>query len=207
MLYIEYYDGMMITFVTTQTLAGSTVIGRVLPLARELAKDHEVHVLVHGKVPENSDDQVHFHATGQDPFTRTSAGKKRLQGIALVLRLTWNAIQSALTLSSLKPDVIIITKSLPENVLGTWLAKLIAAPKKVILDVDDFELTANVTTSLIQRAAIHWAERTGAKLADQIVTATPFLSRPLRTTYTRQEASHDDSNRSHSAERARPHKF
>jgi glycosyltransferase involved in cell wall biosynthesis len=46
---------------------------------------------------------------------------------------------------------------------------------RIILDVDDFELTANVLTSINQRAVIHAAERLGARIAYSIVTATPFL--------------------------------
>lgn len=161
---------MTIAFVTTQTLQGSTVIGRVLPLAKELAKNHEVTILGHGDGPEN------WHNSGQDPFRRTPAGKKRLSGLALVWRLKLNAFIAALKLIQLKPDVIIIVKSLPENVFAVRLATLFYNPKKTILDVDDFELTANALSSIWQRAAVHWAERAGARLADQIVTASPFLS-------------------------------
>ena len=46
---------------------------------------------------------------------------------------------------------------------------------RVILDVDDFELTANKLKSWLQRAAIHWSERVGSRLADVIVVASPFL--------------------------------
>ena len=42
---------MKIAFVTTQTLAGSTNIGRILPLAEQLSADHDVHVLVHQNAP------------------------------------------------------------------------------------------------------------------------------------------------------------
>lgn len=174
---------MKIAFVTTQSLTGSTIIGRVLPLAEELAQKNEVHVLVHKFSAKTADppnwrahSKFYIHFTGQDPFRRTPHGKKRFRGLALITRLKLNAMQSSLKLISLKPDVIIIIKSLPENVLATRLASLIKKPKKIILDVDDFELTANQLTSLTQRAAVHWAQRAGSKLADHIVTATPFLS-------------------------------
>ena len=182
---------MKITFVTTMSVQGSTVIGRVMPLAKELAKKHQAHILVHhfsspgacppywreGEVSEPSEDGgVVVEAVGRDPFSKTPAGKKRLSGFRLIARLKFNAFKAALKLISLKPDVIIIVKPLPENVFAVRLATLCFKPKKVILDVDDFELTANVLTSLLQRAAVHWAERAGARIADHIVTASPFLS-------------------------------
>lgn len=177
---------MKIAFVTTQGLAGSTVIGRILPLAEEFAKKHEVYVLGHSTPSSlplaKGEKKWGWVPVGKDPFLKTPRGKKRLSGISLIIRLKWNAIFSALKLIQLRPEIIIIAKSLPENVLAVWL--YIRAIRvfnsrhscRVILDVDDFELTANVTSSLIQRAAIHWAERTGAQLADHIITATPFLS-------------------------------
>lgn len=166
---------MKIALVTTQSLSGSTIIGRVLPLTEELSKTHEVHVLVHGS-SNTSSKTYRLHSAGLDPFRRSPSGKQRQRGFALGLTMLTNAITATMKLAFLKPDVIIIVKSLPENVLAAWLASFIAYPKKIILDVDDFELTANVTTSWAQRAAIHWAERAGAKLAHHIVAATPFLS-------------------------------
>lgn len=174
---------MKIAFLTTQEVTGSTVVGRVLPLARELAKEHEVTVLVHKSSSTNpktplktSDVDVQCLTFGRDPFIRTASGKRRLKGITLVGRLKLNAALAAVELFRIKPDVIVITKSLPESVLAAWFAKLIFLPKATfILDVDDFELTANELSSPLQRAAVHWAQRAGAHIAQHIVAATPFL--------------------------------
>ncbi|MEK7556528.1 MAG: glycosyltransferase [Patescibacteria group bacterium] len=167
---------MKIAFITTQGLAGSTLAGRVLPLAKELSQKHEVHILAHGKSSQGSHAGVQVHFIGTDPFQKTASGKKRQRGVPLVLTILTNAIVGSMKLTSLKPDAVVIVKSLPENVLATQLALLVNKLKRVILDVDDFELTANVTSSWTQRAAIHWAERASAKIADHVVTATPFLS-------------------------------
>jgi len=178
---------MKIAFVTTLGLDGSTIIGRVLPLAEQLAKNHDVSVLVHksnDKIPDSpatagsrrGGEKFQILITGKDPFKRSPSGKRRATGLALIFRLKLNAFQTALKLVQLKPDTIIIVKPLPENVLAVALATLIIKPNQIILDVDDFELTANVLSSLTQRAAIHASERLGARLANHIITATPFLS-------------------------------
>lgn len=177
---------MKIAFLTTQTLTGSTVVGRVLPLAREMSKKHEIHILVHEGDQVQAGTLIQFHEVGKDPFIRTASGKKRLKGIALIGRLKLNAFQAAAQLFHIQPDVVIIEKSLPENVLAAWIAKIIFIPRaRWILDVDDFELTSNKLSSPLQRAAIHWAQRAGAKIASQIVTVTPFLE-----DYFRQLAPH-----------------
>lgn len=168
---------MKILFLTTQTLEGSTVVGRVLPLAEELAKKHEVHVLVHRSVLDSpvkpANDNIKIREFGHDPFTHTKHGKKRLRGFRLIWQMKRNAWAAFLQLRRIRPDVLVIVKPLPENVLAAWMYG--RRKTKIILDVDDFELAANKLTSIWQRAAIHWSERTGAKLADTIITASPFL--------------------------------
>lgn len=167
---------MIITFATTMSSRGSTVLGRVFPLARQITGQHQTHVLVLGH-----DEQAHNNSTvqtysiGREPFTRTPQGKKRLNGLPLVLHLFSVSLKTTFALWRLKPAVVVIVKPLPHNVLGVWLWSLFNRDKKIILDVDDFELTANVLTSCTQRAAIHWAERVGANLADTIICASPFL--------------------------------
>ncbi|MBI1833820.1 MAG: glycosyltransferase [Candidatus Andersenbacteria bacterium] len=167
---------MNIAFVTTQTIEGSTVLGRVLPLAQQLAHNHSVHVLVHG--PDSTSKILSpiykIHVVGADPFVKGDGGKKRLAGIFLLLRMKWNAIFATIRLLKIRPDVVVIVKSLPESVLVGWLYSLLRK-SFLVLDADDFELTANKLTSIWQRAAVHWAERTGAKIAKVIVTASPFL--------------------------------
>jgi glycosyltransferase involved in cell wall biosynthesis len=170
---------MKIAFVTTQTLAGSTNIGRILPLARELARRHEVHLLAH-KGRRATPRGVRVHITGQDPFIRTAQGKRRLSGARLLLRLKLNTLRAAFTLIKLKPQAIVISKSLPESVFAAWLASTLLRRTRIILDVDDFELTANQLSSLNQRAAIHAAERIGARSAHAIAAASPFLQDHFR---------------------------
>lgn len=160
---------MKIAFATTLSPQGSTNIGRVFPLASELEKlGHECHVLLLNETTAEK-----HHVVGQEPFTRTAAGKKRLGPVGLVFNQLQIAIKTAATLRRLRPDVVVVIKSLPANTLGVWLGK---GQAKVILDVDDFELMSNQLSSFLQRAAIHWAERTGAKIAQAITAATPFLS-------------------------------
>ncbi|MFH1353907.1 MAG: glycosyltransferase family 4 protein [bacterium] len=165
---------MTIVFATTMSPRGPTVIGRVLPLANQLADQGQVHVLVLGKNQKTSP-HIKLHSVGREPFTRTTQGKIRLTGLPLAFHLFVVAVKTAASLYYLKPDVVIIVKSLPHNVLGVWLWSLFNKDKKIILDVDDFELTANVLTSFTQRAAIHWAERVGANLSSIVVCASPFL--------------------------------
>ena len=165
---------MTIAFATTMSTRGSTVIGRVMPLAEQFAKHHQVHVLVLNE-SKKSDNNIHLHTVGQEPFIRTKQGKTRLTSLPLIFCLLTIALKTTITLFRISPDAVIIVKSLPHNVLGVWLWSLFNKNKKIILDVDDFELTANILTSINQRAAIHWAERVGANLAETIVTASPFL--------------------------------
>ena len=169
---------MKIVFATTQNTAGSTVIGRISPIASFLAKNNDVHLLLldtrHKSKPNKTN--LHYHSVGQEPFQRTPDGKRRLSGIRLIIQLKINAIRTCLALFKINPDTVVIVKPLPHNVAGVWLWRLFNQNKKIVLDVDDFELTANVLTSLTQRAAIHWAERTSAKMASTIITATPFLT-------------------------------
>jgi glycosyltransferase involved in cell wall biosynthesis len=166
-----------IAFATTQNTSGSTVIGRITPIVSLLSKQHSVHLLLLGTQPNKTNNSnLHYHSVGQEPFKRTSSGKRRLGGIRLIARLKLNAFLTTVALFKINPDVVVIVKSLPHNVAGVWLWHLFNPNKKIILDVDDFELTANVLTSLTQRAAIHWAERTSAKISNIIVTATPFLT-------------------------------
>lgn len=166
-----------IAFLTTQEITGSTVVGRVLPLANKLAQQSEIHVLLHGKKSPTIK-EITTHITGLDPFTRTPTGKVRLNGFALITRMLSNAFQAAMRLRSIAPDAVVIVKALPENVLAIRIAKLFFfLPRhcKIILDVDDFELTANALSSALQRIVVHWASRSGSKLADNITVATPFL--------------------------------
>lgn len=168
---------MKIAFVTTQSLAGSTVVGRVLPLAEHLVEGNDVSVLVHkGPGGEAGYRRVTIRKSGVDPFVRTPSGKRRRRGMSLVLRMLLNAVLHAWQLVLLSPDMVVIVKVLPESVLATLLAQLFLRRVAVVIDVDDFELQANVLTSLLQRAAVHWAERRGATVARAVVCATPFLA-------------------------------
>ncbi len=167
--------------------------GRVMPLAREFGKmGHDVHVLglnsfvfsgkatnldrVDSPIKSANDKKTTWHCIGREPFERTKSGKRRLAGVALVFHLTVIALKTTVALYRVKPDVVIIVKTLPHNVMGVWLWSWVQRPEKIIADVDDFELTANKLTSFGQRAAVHWAERIAVSLADVIVTATPFVN-------------------------------
>ncbi len=173
---------MKLACITTQSLSGSTVVGRVLPLAGELAKKHKVHVIVHkgSSNPEKISDAIKVHYAGKNPFVTTVDGKVRHSGLRLILRIILNVLQSLGELIAIQPDAVIIVKPLPENVLAVWLWRLFNNKKKIIVDVDDFELMAQKLSSIWQRAVIHWSERTGAKMATHIVTATPFLQDHFR---------------------------
>lgn len=176
---------MKIVFATTQSPLQSTLIGRVMPLAEEFQKmGHEVTILVHDEnitTPSRSPlykeekSQPELKIIGSNPFARTVNGKKRHSGMYLIWTMKMNAIRAAWQLIKIKPNVIIIVKPLPENTLAVKIAKTFLRHPKIILDVDDFELEANHLTSLPQRAAIHWSERTSARLASHIAVATPFL--------------------------------
>src|SRR3989338_6282383 len=158
---------MKIALATTLSRQGSTTIGRVIPLAQQLASQHQVHVLW----PDANDSRpaIRFHHVGAEPFIRTAGAKRRLASIPLALSLLRLAFSTFVALLKIKPDLVIIVKTHPHNVLGVYLWSLFNS-RPIILDVDDFELTANQITSFAQRAAIHWAEHAGFRLARQIVT-------------------------------------
>lgn len=162
-----------IAFLTTLQMSASTVTGRVLPLAQELAKTHEVHMFVmDGNTIDIS--PVHIHVTGKEPFTRTPQGKTRLRGFALLWRMATNAITTGRAARAMHPDVVVMVKPLPQNVIATRLASVGRNPF-IIVDNDDFELAANQLTSIWQRAVIHWSERSAARLGNMFTVATPFL--------------------------------
>lgn len=165
---------MKIAFVTTQSSSGSTLIGRTLPIAEHLAQQYDVHLLAFIPVPKVP--RITCHPSGRNPFTRTSSGKKRLRSWALLANMIHSAFTINRHLWRINPSVVIIVKTLPHNVLGVRLWHIFHSGRRIIVDVDDFELTANHLTSLWQRAAIHWAQRAASRMASHIVTATPFLS-------------------------------
>jgi len=142
---------MKVAFITAQSLTGSTNIGRILPLARHLSEYHQVDILVHNGQGDKPNPKIKIHFTGRDPFTLTESGKQRLHGLALIMLMLVNVMKSSFKLVSLRPQVIVISKSLPETVLAAWLASKFIRPAKIILDIDDFELTANVVASLKER--------------------------------------------------------
>jgi len=167
---------MKIVFATPLSNHASTIIGRIRPLAAEFAvAGHEPHLLLVGEIESNSDAIIKEHSIGAEPFTRSDAGKKRLKGVLLIqnmLASAWNTWQK---LQDLQPDVVIISKPLPSNVLGVGLWRFFNSSGLIILDTDDFELTANQLGSILQRAAVHWSERKAARLADAVAAASPLL--------------------------------
>lgn len=165
---------MKVAICTTLNPGSSTLVGRILPLAHELSKKHTIHVIHLGD--STTQPPLTLHRVGVEPFSRTTHGKQRRRGLALVVALTMIAVRTAVALKRIRPDIIIISKPLPHNTLGVVLYRFFHPRIKIILDVDDFELTANHLTTLAQRAAIHWSERKSSALASQIVVATPFLS-------------------------------
>ena len=168
-----------IVFATAQSLEGSTTIGRIFPLAKELEKQGtECFVLALQSPASAARKNIYF--VGTLPFRKTEGGKKRLGGLALILNMLATALRTAWALFRLRPDVVIISKPLPANTLGVRLWSWTRPAAKIILDSDDFELTANKLSSIYQRAAIHWSERVAAKLAQAIVVASPFLSDHFR---------------------------
>lgn len=173
---------MNIVFLTTQSSTQSTLIGRVVPLAEECMRmGHGVKVFMHAEQKHKSGSSVFpgtaipIQYTGISPFTRFAEGKKRAKGIFLIMRMGANAIRAALGLFLERPDTIVIVKPLPENTLAVLLAKVFLWNTKIVLDVDDFELSANSLSSRAQRAAVHASERIAAMIASSIAVATPFL--------------------------------
>lgn len=167
---------MRVAFVTTQSATGSTILGRVLPLGEELARlGHDIDILLlrGSKLP---DSKVTFTLVGSEPFQRTARGKVRYRGWRLAAAMLMQSIRIWRGLWRSRPEVIVIVKPLPANSLGVYLFSLFHPRVPVVLDVDDFELTANVLTSFWQRAAVHWSARVATKLADHVVVATPFLA-------------------------------
>lgn len=170
---------MNIVFLTTQSCIQSTVIGRVIPLARQcVALGHRVVLLVHREKDEKESSDVkgmQVRVTGVNPFSRSTDGKKRARGLYLIWTMKLNAWRAVWALIIERPDVIVLVKPLPENTMAASIAKLFLWNTKIILDVDDFELFANSLSSLLERAAIHASERIATALSSHVVVATPFL--------------------------------
>jgi len=167
---------MKIAFATPLAATASTILGRTIPVAKELAAvGHDVHVLVLSGATQPTISDLTFHTIGNEPFIRTAAGKQRLSGLRLVSNMLGSAWRMAWHLRKLQPDVVILVKTLPTSVTGVWLWRLLGGRGRIILDMDDFELAANHLSSILQRAFVHLAERRAIALADSIVVATPFL--------------------------------
>lgn len=170
---------MKIVFATTQAPSGSTMIGRVLPLARYF-RQQGCTVTVLALRPAGHPTQPipsPFIPVGTEPFRRTPHGKERLRGTPLVANMLATTLRTARQLAKQRPDIVIVAKTLPHNVLGAYLyKKFLRGSALVIVDVDDFELVANTICSLKERAAIHAAERAAVQIASRIVAATPFLA-------------------------------
>lgn len=172
---------MTIAFITTQSLTGSTVAGRILPLASQLCRKATIFLYIHGEA--TPIEGITCRTIGDEPFIVTEAGKTRIKGIALLVHQLGNIIRTTKALIKDKPDTIVIVKPLPQNTAAVWLATFFYKPKHMILDCDDFELTANVLTSIIQRAAIHTSERLAGRLVGRVIAATPFLQDHARYLY------------------------
>lgn len=169
---------MKIAFVTTQSAVGSTVMGRIVPLALFISKHHEVHLFIHTTpgITLISLPTLQVHIIGNNPFVLSLTGKKRMRGGKLLMRIMQNVFGTVVALTRVDPHAVVIAKPLPQNVLAVRLWSQFQKKRTIVLDVDDFELSANVLRSLTQRAAIHWSERQGSVLANRIIAATPFLA-------------------------------
>lgn len=169
---------MIIAIATTLGRNGSTIIGRIMPLASQLVqRGHQVHVLLlDGPVASQAVNGVTLHSVGPEPYRRTPAGKEHLPLIQLIVTLLRIAFSTARTLRTIKPDIVIVSKALPHNVLGVELWHFLHRQAKIFLDSDDFELAVTATNSFLSRLAIHWAERRAALLSHRIIAATPFLA-------------------------------
>jgi glycosyltransferase involved in cell wall biosynthesis len=172
---------MKIVFLTTQSSVQSTLVGRVVPLAKQfITMGHTTLLLVHRekdskKKGQDSLEGVPVRITGVNPFSRSVGGKKRSKGFYLLWTMKINAWRAAWALVTERPDVIVLVKPLPENTLAAVLARPFLWNTKIVLDVDDFELFANNLSSLMERAAIHASERVATAISSHIVVATPFL--------------------------------
>lgn len=164
---------MNIAIVTAQSPHASTMIGRIFPLATALRMSHHVEIV--GLASAATQVPPHFHAVGAEPFVRTPQGKQRLRGWRLLLSMASAALKTAWKLGMINPAIVIISKPLPTTVAGVTLWRWFNRRAKIVLDVDDFELTANHLATLLQRAAVHWSERQAARLATLVVAASPFL--------------------------------
>lgn len=152
------------------------MLGRVLPLAEALTqRKHDVHVLGLSS-PATLSTTIPFYVVGNEPFKRTADGKIRHSGMRLLFTIGSAAIRTAWRLQKISPDAVVIVKPLPQNTFGVWLYRVFHPRVKIVLDVDDFELTANVLTSFTQRAVLHVCARLAVRISSHIVVATPFLS-------------------------------
>ncbi|MDP3997146.1 MAG: glycosyltransferase [bacterium] len=172
---------MRLVIVAAQDVTGSTAVGRILPLADYLTDPYEVHYIGlrdHTRPPIKTSDKIHIHYAGVVPFRRLPTGKTRLSGWKLLFNNAASSLRTAYIICRLNPGVIIISKPLPANTLGTYLARLWPSMRhcRVYLDADDFELTSNKLSSFLERAVLHASQRLAIKMSRVIFAATPFLA-------------------------------
>lgn len=173
---------MRITVVASQSLESSTMIGRIIPLLRELkllgvsseilALHHDYKSLENKKFKQ-SDIDVRY--VGQMAVVKKEDGNKEYKsGVRLLITVAYSTFKIFRSLLSVKSDILYVVKPHPQNLLPAVLVKLLRR-KKIILDSDDLETQANRTQSKLQCRVLGFTEKMGVKFSSAVIACSPFL--------------------------------
>ena len=174
---------MKITVVASQSLESSTMVGRIIPLLRELNQlgvKSDIIALHHDyrnldqRMLEQSGIVVKY--VGQMAVIKKADGSKEYRtGVRLLGTIFNSTGKIFINLLCSKSEIIYVVKPHPQNLLPAILVKLLRR-RKIVLDADDLESQANKTQSKLQRRVLEITEKMGVKSSAAIITCSPFLS-------------------------------
>ncbi|BCX05795.1 MAG: glycosyl transferase family 1 [Candidatus Roseilinea sp.] len=174
---------MRIALLCTSGLDNALPRGRLLPLARELAKTgHELHLLLlHPTFDRLRPDErtctrngVHIAHVAQ-MHVYGLPGERRYFGTTELIKVSLHATLALWRACvRLHPDVIHVCKPQPINGLAGWLAAR-QLNRPLFVDCDDYEAEANRTNSAFQRRMLAWWEDRLPLHARGVTVNTRFL--------------------------------
>lgn len=156
-----------VTFLATLPLNSSTIIGRTIPLAKELKKrGHLVNIITLGKIIDTTED-TSIPSVVAGPTFRNNDGKPNV----FKLLSRYFAAKKGLNVAVKKQgqDVIVLVKAHPQN-----FAAIKNLPTAIVLDSDDDESHSS-RSNFVERTWLKRINKNAAKKSTLITACSPFL--------------------------------
>ncbi len=168
---------MRICFLSNLGLDSPTTFGRTFPVARELAKRHEVHFLMlHADFCESErflKDGVRCQYVGQAHIRRHEGIKEYFSTARLLTVSARSAFGLVTEALRRRADIYHVSKPLPLALLPGVMLRL--SGKRVFLDTDDPELLQNIFSHRYQRQVILLCEKFLSRLFGTVTVASRRL--------------------------------